>query len=145
MTDKKKDQDHEKAKHVQQKFMEYQMLEQQLKQMQQQLEKLDEQKKEAALVENNLDDFNHSEKGSEVLVPISGGIFFQTTLSDSRKFLVNVGQGVVVEKDLEGVKGLVKEQVKDIDRYHDQMMTEFTRSALKYQMLEEELKHMVDD
>ena len=134
-----------KAQEMQQKFMEYQMAEQQLKQLQQQLEKLDEQKGEAAKVEESLKDFHNSKPGSEVMVPISGGIFFKAELKGNEKFLVNVGSGVVVEKDIEGVKALVQSQVGEIENYRNQMMTEFTRISLSYQALEKELKKMVEN
>lgn len=134
-----------KAQELQQKYMEYQMVQQQIKQLQQNLEKLEEQKKEAEAVEQGLTDFNASEKGSEVLVPLSGGIFFKTRLKDSDRFLVNVGANIVVEKDLDGVKGLVKKQKEDIGKYHNAMMTEFTKVAIRNDSLEKELKELVED
>lgn len=146
MTESKvSEEQHKKAQHIQQKYMEYQMLEQQLKQLQQQIEKLQEQKGEAQQVEQGIDDFEQAKPGDEILVPISGGIFFKTTLNESDKFLVNVGSGVVVEKNLKGVKKLINQQVDDITKYNDAMMTELTKMAIRHSSLEEELKKLVED
>ncbi|HII71560.1 TPA: prefoldin subunit alpha [Candidatus Woesearchaeota archaeon] len=134
-----------KQQALQQKYMEYQMSEQQLKQFQEQLEKLDQQKNEAQAVGQALDDFNSSKDGDEVLVPISGGIFFKTKRTEDRNFLVNVGAGIVVEKDIDGVKALVDNQVSEIAKYHSHLMAEFTKLAIRHQSIEEDLKRLVED
>jgi len=111
--------------------------------MQEQLKTVEKQKQEASSVKQSLADFEAAKVGDEVLVPVSGGIFFRTTLKETDKFLVNVGSNVVVEKDMSGVMELVDSQVLDIEKFYDRLMTEFTKLALKYQTLEEELKKMV--
>jgi prefoldin alpha subunit len=130
---------------MQKKYIEYQVLEQQIKQLQQQMEKIDAQMNEAASVEQSIEDISKAKTGEEVLVPVSGGVFFKATLKESTRFLVNVGSGVVVEKGVEETKGLVKAQSSEMEKYKEHMMEELAKSIAQYQELEKELKGLVEE
>ena len=138
------EQTQEKQKEIQKKFMEYQMLEQQIKQLQQQLEKMEGQTAEVNKVAESVEDISKAKKGAEVLVPVSGGIFFRTTMQDSSRFLVNVGSGVVVTKDAVGTKKLLKEQASEIELYKMHVAHQIQKSIEQYQELEHELKELVE-
>jgi len=137
--------DDEKRKKLQKRYVEYQMLEHQIKQMQQQLERLEAQTAEVAAVTQSIEDISKAKKGTEVLVPVSGGIFFKASLNDSNTFLVNVGGGVVVKKDLESTKQLLKEQSNDLDSYKSQISEQLAKQLMDCQKLEIELKEMMQE
>ena len=134
--DKKKQQD------LQQKYIAYQVAEQQIKSHQQQLEKFEQQLQEIRTVVEALEDISKAKKETEVLVPLSGGIFFRAKMADNQKFLVNVGSGTVVEKTVEETKGLVKDQVKEIEKYKDQITENLANLITECQMLEAELRQV---
>ena len=117
--DDTKNTEKEKQKEIQQKYIAYQVAEQQIKQHQQQMEKFEQQLQEIRTVIEALDEISKAKKGTEVLVPLSGGIFFRANMDDSQKFLVNVGSGTVIEKSMEDTKELVKQQVNEIEKYKD--------------------------
>ena len=71
-------------------YMQLQMLDQQIKNAQQQLQTLDQQMMELNNVIMAIDDFKKVEKGANVLVPISAGIFFKAKVEDPKEFTVNV-------------------------------------------------------
>jgi prefoldin alpha subunit len=135
----------ENQKEIQQKFMEYQMLEQQMKQLQEQLQKLEQQGQEVENVKQAIEDIAKAKPGEEVLVPVSGGIFFKAQMKDGGQFLVNVGSGVVVEKDCEGTLGLINNQAKELDKYKDQITGEIAKQLAKHQGIEAELKKLIED
>lgn len=135
----------EKQKQIQQKYIEYQVAEQQIKQMQQQLERLEAQTAEASAIEQSIADISKARPGEEVLVPVSGGVFFRASMNDSKKFLVNVGSGVVVEKDVDGTKDLLKKQSDEIDRYKEHIAQQLAEHFMRFQQLEMELKRLVED
>ncbi len=141
MADKQED----KRKALQQRYIEYQMLEQQIRQMQQQLEKLEVQTAEVATVTQSLEDISKTKDGSEVLVPVSGGIFFKAAMKQSNEFLVNVGSGIVVKKDLDGTKKLLAQQEKELDGYKEHIASQLAESIIKYQELEKELKEIMEE
>jgi len=135
----------EKRKLMQKRYIEYQVLEQQIKQLQQQMEKIDAQMNEAASVEQSIEDISKAKTGDEVLVPVSGGVFFKANMKENAKFLVNVGSGVVVEKTVDETKGLIKAQSAEMERYKEQMMEELAKNIAQYQELEKELKGLVEE
>lgn len=135
----------EKRKLMQKRYIEYQVLEQQIKQLQQQMEKVDAQMNEASAVEQSIEEISKAKTGEEVLVPVSGGVFFKAAMKESTKFLVNVGSGVVVEKTVDETKGLIKAQSAEMERYKEQMMEELAKNIAQYQELEKELKGLVEE
>ncbi len=139
------DADAAKQQELQRKYVEYQMMEQQIKQMQQQLEKLEQQGMEAAAVEQCIVDVGNVSKGDEVLVPVTGGVFFRTKVEDSRTFLVNVGSGVVVEKDVEGTRQLIQKQSEEIVKYKEQLTNQLSEQIMAFQEMETALKKLIED
>ncbi|MFC1741151.1 prefoldin subunit alpha [Nanoarchaeota archaeon] len=133
-----------KQKELQKKYLEYQMMEQQIKQLQQQLEKMEAQTMEISTVDQSLEDISKAKAGDEVLVPVSGGIFFRTTIKETGQFLVNVGSGVVVDKNIDGTRQLVQGQAIEIDKYKEQVMQQLALTLAKYQEMENELKKLIE-
>ncbi|MBU0980995.1 MAG: prefoldin subunit alpha [Nanoarchaeota archaeon] len=131
-------------KKVQEKYMEYQMVEQQLKQLQQQIQAIDSKLEEAAVLFNSLEEIKAAKPGSEVLVPMSNGIFVKGTLTDASTMLVNVGGGVVVDKTVQEVKDLIKTQIDEIQKAREQAVIEFEKVLKSYSDIEEQLKKMVE-
>ena len=133
----------EKHQLLQSKYTEYQALEQQLKQIQQHMQKMDEQIGEVMTVMHSLEELNNKAAESEILVPLSNGIFFKAKKGDSDKFLVNVGAGVVVEKGFKGTKELIDSRAVEIGKYREQLAEEMMKLAEKYQDIEKELETLI--
>jgi prefoldin alpha subunit len=133
----------ENEKKAQEMYMEYQMLEQGMRQMQKQLESVSQQMMEVAATRNSLDDFKKAKEGSEILVPINSGIFAKASLKSNSELLVNVGSGVVVTKDIESAKKLLEGQVEEMRKVQKKMMEEMERMAVKADSMEKELQKMM--
>jgi prefoldin alpha subunit len=140
-----KDPAEKKQKDIQRRYLEYQMEEQQIRQLQQQLEKLEAQTLEIAAVEQSIEDMSKAKQGAEVLVPVSGGIFFRANIKDNSSFLVNVGSGVVVKKDVCGTKQLIHDQATEMDKFKEQVVEQLAMHIARYQEIEGELKKMVEE
>lgn len=143
--DVKEDVQVEKQKVIQQKYVEYQAMEQQMKQIQQQLEKLEQQSAEANAVEQCIVEIGKTETGKDVLVPVTGGVFFRTKMDDCTTFLVNVGGGVVVEKDADGARKLIQQQAVEILKYKQQLTYQLDEQTPRFYALEQELKKLIEN
>lgn len=130
-------------KELQQKYMELQMMEQQMKMLQQQLQKFEQQIQEIRNVEEALDNIKKAEPGSEMFVPMTGGIFVKAKLEDTKHLLVNVGSNVTVEKTVDETKELLKAQLVEIVKYRDELTTQFHQMGARSQLLQKELESMV--
>jgi len=140
VADQKKE---EQVKRVQQKYMELQMLDQQMKQMQKQVEMIEQQAVELEEVQQNLDSLATSKPGSDMWVPISNGIFLKAKLEDSKKLAVNVGSNTVVTKDVQTTKAMLAEQATDMRKFQAEMVQQFEKMAERAAALQGELQEIV--
>jgi prefoldin alpha subunit len=124
---------------VQQKYMELQLLNQQIKQSQSQLEALQQQLAELTNLNQNLEDFKDIKTGSEALVQISNGIFTKAVIKDNKDVIVNIGADIAVKKDVPSTKKLVEAQMEEIKKVHQQRMEELQMTAMKASLLEKEI------
>lgn len=102
---------------LQRKYIEFQMIKQQVEQLQQQLQKFEAQSEELGSVIASLESFKKLKRGSEMLVPLASGIFAYAELKESQMVRVNVGSNVSVKKSVDDTAKLVKDQISEIENY----------------------------
>ncbi len=124
---------------MQRKYLEYKMIEQQVKQMQEQLEKFETQSVELHNVKQYLGDLHTTPKGTEILVPLTNGIFVKTSLVDAETLLVNVGSNVAVKKTNNDTKAMVHEQIAEIEKYKLKLLENLSMLMAHAQHIEQEL------
>lgn len=133
----------EKEKKAQELYMEFQVLEQHIKQLQKQLEAVTQQLIELTITGNSLDEFNKINSGKEIFVPLSSGIFAKANVKDTSELLVNVGANVVVKKDVASTKKLIQKQMEEIKKIQEQMINELENLTSHAAQLETNLQGMV--
>lgn len=131
--------------YLKEKYMEMQYLSQHLELIQQQLEKIDEQINDVMLTDNSLMEFSNVKNGSDIMVSIANGIFAKASLSDNGKLLVNVGNNVIVEKDIEQTRALLKEQMDELEKYKMQLAVQSEQLTDRVQDLESDVEKRVKD
>lgn len=102
-----------------------QMIDSQLKQVQAQMNMVEQELETTALVKEALTDLDKVPSGNEILVPIAGGIFVKASIQDPQSLLVNVGSSVNVIKSLEEVSGLVDKQTEELEKNLMHMQEQF--------------------
>lgn len=132
-------------KELNEKYFELQILEQQLKQVNQQLLGLDNQLLELQRIKDNLDDIANTKKDTEMLVALGGGVFSKAELKDSNKVLMNVGSNIVIEKDIASSKEVVDHQIGQVNEVVKQLEQEFQILAMNSQVLQQELQKIVGE
>ncbi|MBW3004977.1 prefoldin subunit alpha [Candidatus Woesearchaeota archaeon] len=129
----------EDAQVMQQKYMEMQMLDQQLKQIQQQLHAVEQQAMEVEFVIDALGNISKVEPGSDILVPLSSGIFVKAKIQDNKELLVNVGGNTTVNKSVPEVQEMLKKQIAELEKVKKDLVDNFTKFANKMQQLQADL------
>lgn len=122
------------------KYLELQILEYQLRQINQQMVNLDNQVLELQRLEDNLGDLTKTSPNTELLVALGGGVFSKAELKDNKTVLMNVGSNIVVEKDIPSSKEVISRQIEQIKNITKQMEQEFQVLAMKSQMLQQDLQ-----
>ena len=124
---------------LQQKHLQIQVLHQQITQVQKHLQLMEKQLSELGLVKVALADLKKTELDTEILVPLSSGIFIKAALKDNKTVRINVGNDVVAEKSLDQAQDLIARQIDDLTKIKDQLMTDMNNMALQANLLETDL------
>jgi len=135
----------ETEKKAQEMYMEFQVLEQNIKQLQKQLELITNQLMELHATNNSLDDFVKIDAGKELFVPLSSGIFVKSSIKDTSELLVNVGANVVVKKDVPSTKKLIQNQIEEIKKIQRQMIDELEKLTNHAAKLEMQLQSLISE
>jgi len=106
---------------LQKKYLEFQLLDQQLKQTQKQAQLLEEQLVEIVYTQQSLEELKDVKPGSEILVPVSNGMFAKATLTDSHELIVNVGSGAAVPKTIEAAQQMLAKQLDEVQKVRVQL------------------------
>ncbi|MBM3199450.1 prefoldin subunit alpha [Candidatus Woesearchaeota archaeon] len=131
-------------KDLNEKYIELQILEQQLKQVTQQLLALDQQLLELQRIEENIEDVKKTGKNTDMLVALGGGIFLKAEIKENNKVLMNVGANVVVEKDITASKEVISKQLDQLKDAAKQLEQEFRILAMNSQSAQEELRQFIN-
>jgi len=107
----------------------YMMIIEQCKEQLNQLE-MQSQYIQAAIMDYNkarltIEQLNKLEKETEMIIPIGGGTFINTTAKKQEKILVDIGAGIVTEKTYEEAIKKVDERIQNIEKSQariDEMM-----------------------
>lgn len=94
-----------------------QEMEQHMTRLSDELQSLENKSSELKMIQEALSDLKIKKEGTELLVPLSSGIFIKAKLVDAKQLLVNVGSGTIVPKTNEEAKEMVAKQQKELDNY----------------------------
>ena len=129
-------------KALNEKYLELQVLDQQVKQVNQQMINLDTQLLELQKLEENLDDLSQTKKDTEILVAFGGGVFSKAELKDNSTVLMNVGADIIVEKDIPSSKKVIRHQIDQIKDVLQQLEQEFNILAMNSQILQQDMQKL---
>ena len=100
----------------------------QIEQYKEQLNQLDMQSQylQAALMDYNkakltLENLKKRDKDLEVLLPIGGGTFIDASAKKSSKVLVDIGSGLVSEKNYDDAIKKIDERVKNLEKTQEKL------------------------
>ena len=129
---------------VQQKYMEFRTLQQQIEQISQHMELLQQQSLELDISRNALEELGKTALATEIIAPIAEGIFVKAKLEDNQKLIVNVGSNTTVERTIPETITLLETQKREIMSRlveADSVLQEFHAQAMKlYQEVEQHVQ-----
>ncbi|MFH0867818.1 MAG: prefoldin subunit alpha [Candidatus Woesearchaeota archaeon] len=129
----------ETEEELQKLYLEFQMVDQQIKQLEKQSIAINNQIMELMMTNQGLEDAKKIKQGAEILVPLSGGIYAKAELKDSKNFIVNVGSNIAVVKDLDSTKKLIENQIDEVKNLQEALVNQLQNQTTKAAMLEQEM------
>ena len=131
----------EKEEKLQSLYMEFQVLGQNIKQLEEKTHALNNQLMELTFTNQSLEDMKKIKPDTEILVPLSGGIYAKAKLKDSKNVIVNVGANTTIVKDVQSTKTLIETQIEEVKKLQanlvNQMQVQTTKAALIEQQINE--------
>ena len=127
---------------IQQKYLHFKALQQQLQQIQEYQEALHTQQQELENSINGIKELPAVSLDTEILAPIANGIFVKTKLKNNTQLIVNVGANVTVEKSLPEVLILLEQQQKELDEKIPMAQAVVQELQQQIQNVYEELKEV---
>ena len=103
---------------------------------------MDNQVNELDAINEALEEFKSVETGTEILVPVTGGVFAKAELKDNKKLTVNVGAGTSVEKTIPETLKLVSQQSEELSKTREELLTNLQEMVKKAHKIQMELKNV---
>ncbi len=130
------------SEELQQKYLQLQMYEQQTSQVQKHIEQMDQQAAELAQVSENLREIKDVKEGTEILVPMAGGVFLRAMLSKPDHVLVNVGASTTVQKTISDAVTMVEDQLREIMDYRERTAAQLMVMVKNAKKVHDELRKL---
>lgn len=134
-----------KNEQLNEKYILYQILAQNLEALKQQLELVEEQIIEIKTSLVSINDLKEMKDENEILIPLGSGCFGKGKIIEKNQILVNIGSGVFVFKDLENAKAFLDERLKEIEKAGKEIEREAQKLALHMNELAEEIQELAKE
>ncbi len=120
--------------------MQMQQCIQQITYFQQQLQVISEQLKKLDLVAKSVKEVKDVKLNSEILAPLSNGIFVKAKITDNKTFAINSGADIILEKDEQGTIKMIEKQKKELKSFSSEMEEELHKLNSKIEQLQKSKK-----
>jgi len=124
---------------LQQKYMEYQQLSNQLNYGQQQILQLEKQYMELEVLNEALKDVKNTKEGTEVIASLGSGLFIKTSLKSNSEIIMHVGGNANVTKTPDEAKKVIDDQMKQLKKIINDMREDLQKGVVRMQELQKEL------
>ena len=135
----------EKEEKLQKLYIEFQLLNQRIQQLEKQNEALNSNLMELMVTSQSLDDIRNIKEKTEILVPISSGIYAKADIKETKNFIVNVGANTALNKDIKSTKEIVENQVAEIKKLQENLAEQLNQQTTKAAVLEREMSKIASE
>jgi prefoldin alpha subunit len=125
------------------RYIESQVIERQMSDIQKQLESLDEQINELRYILLSFDEFKDVKKGDEAFVPFHNGVFIKVKIIDPSEFAINVGSGAIIKKSFDDTKIMFENQMNEILEVRGKLEKSYLRISELAKKTESEVKELL--
>ncbi|AAB89209.1 MULTISPECIES: prefoldin subunit alpha [Archaeoglobus] len=126
-------------KEVQEKIATLQILQEEAEALQRRLMELEILENEYRKTLETLEFFESIDTSVEALMNLGGGVFAYVDVKNSKKMLVDIGSGVVVEREVGEAIEFVKNRIKKIEENQEKMTSMLQQVLSQAQRIQQEL------
>lgn len=127
-------------KEIQEKLALYQLLQNRLGELRQQVSLLEKRFMEIEMTRNALEDVGKLKKDSEILVPLGSGCYARGKLTDTENLLVDLGAGAVTHKETKPAQEMMDKKKEEIEKLIQEIHKETVNTVNKMNELGAQLQ-----
>ena len=124
---------------IQRRYVEFQLIDQQIKHLQQQLLVLEQQAVEMSAIHDSLEGLKDIRPKTKAFATLGQGVFVEATLDETQHVIMDVGADVRVRKTVPEAQKAVQQQLDEIKKVSDSMETQVKKLLMHAQKIQEEL------
>lgn len=140
-----KEHSHEENEHLhehdnQAEMYEYQLMSQQMQQLQQTFNTMNKHRDELRRLESNLQDLSKLKGGETSMIPLGSGIYIKGKVEKSDNVYMNVGSGVVLQKSYDSALDTIRKQLAEVDGFAIQVEQNIQQVSIRIQELQHHMQ-----
>ena len=129
-------------KEIQQRLIEYQLLQQHIENLQQQGTILSQQTLELSKLNDALIILENSKQDNEIFSQIGQGIFVKAVLKNTKEVLFNVGSDIFVNKRIKDANLIIENQQEEISKSLTRLEEQLKKAISRILELQEEIQNL---
>ena len=129
-------------KKLQEKYVELQLLSMQIKQVEEQLNALDQKTFELVNLRESLHNLHHTKANSKSFVPVGPGVFASGAIENTEEVLLNVGAGIMIRKNAHEAEESITKQIGQLEDLTLELSHDLKELATRAQAVEVELENL---
>ncbi len=134
-----------KEQKLQEKYLELQLIDQQIKQLQQQLAYIEEQVVELRNISEAIEELKDIKENSKIFFTLSPGILIEGKIKNKDEFLVNIGSGCVVKKTAAETKELIDNQILQLENLIARLQQDIVLMSSRGRQLQDEIAELAKE
>lgn len=129
-------------KKLEEKYIMLQLIDAQIREIEKELSTLETRNAELIKLKDSLNSLGKVKKGAKAYSPIGLGIYTESTISNTKEVLVNVGSNIIVKKDLASANELLDKQLRQSEDVILKLAQNVQTLATRAHELEREIKDL---
>ncbi len=131
-----------KEKEIQEKYIQFQVLQQQAEQLTKYLEELEQKHLEFNQTVQQLKEFEKIPANTSTLIPLAAGIFVEGKLSENQELIVNVGANTLVKKTIPQIIKMITKQIDEVELAQMKLTQDIQKINLQINSLVKEIQKL---
>jgi len=127
---------------LQEKYVLYQLLNQNLEGLKQQMQLVEQQFIEVKTTMLSIEDLKKMGKKNEIFLPIGSGCYGKGNIMENNEILVNVGAGIFIDKKAAAAKSFLEKRVEELEKASDEIQAQMERIAKQMNELGFEIQEL---
>ncbi len=128
---------------LQEKYVLYQLLQQNLETLRQQLEMVERQFIETKTTEQVFKDLKSGKGNDDVLIPLGSGCYGKGRVMDTKNFLVGVGANIMTQKTMKSAELFLQERERELENASREIQEHMSKVANQIDEIATEIQAMV--